>query len=427
MRMSVIDDSGQGAVLAGLGQEARSVYGYLAAVGGSAPVEVVAALAYLSVPDARRHLRHLVRVGAATVAEGRYTAAADDDAMPEDVVDAQAWSRAAGWYASVAFNAASVLDAVALPGGEQVPESGWQVTRIGYPDDALAWYAVSHGELVWAVEKAVAAGDHVLGWRLALLVANVASVAGPIGSWERMLELGLAAAEWDDDADARGYLLEYRGKLMLAAGRTDEAAAVHAEALAARSHAGRGTGLLRSTNALGLVALRRGDLPEARALFADALGKAAALGDEEFAAFARMNLGAVLARQGETGEAKALLEAAAAYQREHELRYYLANTLQDLAACHRIEGDKRRALDLAVQAVSLATRAQLPLYLAGPLCELARAHLALGEPGPARAAFAEARAIYTELGDTVRADALAREIAEHLGETATPAAPGAGR
>jgi tetratricopeptide (TPR) repeat protein len=426
--MSVIDDSGQGCALACLSPEARSVYGCLAAVGGSAPVEVVAALAYLPVPDARRHLRQLVRVGAAMAAEGWYAAAANDT-VSEVVVDVQAWSRAVGWYASCAFNAASVLDAVALPVGEQVPESGWQLTRIVYPHDALAWYAACHGELVWAVEKAVAVGEHGLGWRLALLVANIASVAGPLGAWERMLDLGLIAAERDGRADARGFLLEYKGKLLLAAGRFDDAGRALAEAVGVRSTDDRAA-LNRSNNALGLLMLRRGargDYPVARILFAGTLDLARKAGDEEFTAFARMNLGAVLARLGETGEAKQLLEAAAAYQRERELRYYLANTLQNLAACHRIEGDHRRALDLATQAVSLATRAQLPLFLAGPLCELARAHLALGEPELARAAFAEARAIYAELGDEVRADALAREIAEHFRESSTHVSPGAGR
>jgi tetratricopeptide (TPR) repeat protein len=426
--MPVINEAGQGPWPVGLSQQAQEVYRCLAAAGGSVPCEVVAALAYLPVPLTYRHLRHLVRVGLATGAGGRYMTAPDAPPPPRADVDEQAWGRAVGWYAACAFNAARVLGSAALPGGEVIAGAGtWPVPHFEGAARAAGWYAVSHGELAWAVDRAVAVGDDGHGWRLALLVGNIAAATGPVGAWERVLEAGLAAAEREGHADAAGLILEHSGKLLLATGRLEAAVAAQAEAVGVRSGAGDKAGMIRSTNALGLIALRKQDYPVASTYFAGALEMALKAGDREFTAFARMNLGAVLSRDGDTAGAKPLLEAAAAYQREQELGYYLANTLQDLAACHRIEGDHQQAHVTAVKAVDEATRAQLPMYLAGPLCELARAQLALGDQDAALAGFAEARAIHAELGDPVRAGAITREIAQIHASEAAASTDGVGR
>lgn len=122
-----------------------------------------------------------------------------------------------------------------------------------------------------------------------------------------------------------------------------------------------------------------------------------------------MNLGTVLVRVGHASAAKILLEEAAAFQRERGPGYLLAATLSEISACHRLEGDPRSAHFEAVKAVGEATRSGLPPYLAGPLRELARAELALGNPQAALVCFAEARAVYAELGDVARAGEITRE------------------
>jgi tetratricopeptide (TPR) repeat protein len=409
------NDSGRAA--APLCDEARVLARLLAGGVDAVPCEVLAALADLPSAVARRHLEHLVRTGQAFRDTGGY-AVVDGACTQEPLTpDLAAWARVTDWYLACVYRAAEALGSAALPGGERIEAPADRAALAPRNTaEAIAWYHAGHTALLSVLDRAVAAGDYSRAWRLALLTLNVAAVAGPAGDWEEVVDLGLSAA-WSDLASGSGpvaMVMEYQAKLLVHAGAFEDARAVHGAALALREEAGDLLGAARSINGLGLVALREGDLDTAAGLFDRAGIAAVAAGSAEFGAYARLNLGAALVELGRVGEARELLEQAEAYLREAGRGNYLADTLHRLAATHRAQGDHARALVVVTEAIHEATCTGLPMYLAGPLSEFAEILLALGDTTGARAGFAEARGIYADLGDVVRAVRIEARIAPRI-------------
>lgn len=384
--------------------EARVLQRLMAGAGASLPTAVLAALADLPTATAHRHLEHLVRTGSALRTGDEY-APVPGRQVPNPVApDLAAWARVADWYLASAYRAADVLGSVALPANEPIPESfGRPPLALRDAAEAVAWYQATHTRLHSILDRAAAAGDHSRVWQLALLTLNIAAVAGPAGDWETATELGLNAAYADQAEGAAAMVMEYQGKLLVHVGRFEDAQTVHRAGLALREEAGDKLGAARSTNALGLIALREGKTETAAGYFTEALALAAQAGSAEFATYARLNLGSALTDQGRAAAARDHLDQASTYLRDAGRGNYLADALHRLAATYRAEGEYAQALELATAAVNEATCAGLPMYLAGPLSELAEIHLALGDGTSALAALAEARAIYAELGDVVRA------------------------
>jgi tetratricopeptide (TPR) repeat protein len=397
-------DTADSAAKPPLADEARVLQRLMVGAGTSLPTAVLAALADLPTTTARRHLEHLVRTGSALRTGDEY-APVPGRQIPNPITpDLAAWARVADWYLASAYRAADILGSAALPADETIPESfGRPPLALRDAAEAVAWYQTTHTRLHAILDRAAAAGDHGRGWRLALLTLNIAAVAGPVGDWETLTDLGLNAARTDQADRATAMIMEYQGKLLVHVGRFEDAEAVHRAGLALREEAGDRVGTARSTNALGLIALREGNAEAAAGYFTQALALAAQAGSAEFAAYARLNLGSALTEQGRAAEARDHLDQASTYLRDAGRRNYLADSLHRLAATYRAEGDYAQALELATAAVHQATCAGLPMYLAGPLSELAEIHLALGDGTQALAALAEARAIYAELGDVVRA------------------------
>ena len=385
--------------------EARVLARLLADAGTTLPFGVLAALADLPSTVARRHLEHLVRTGLALHTAEGYSPVNGARIDKPLVPDLAAWARVTEWHLACVYHTAEVLGSTALPDDEKITVSTDRpALTLRNAAEAITWYQAAHTRLLSALDRAVAARDHGRAWRLALLTLNIAAVAGPAGDWEEVVELGLDAARSDHAAGpgATAMVMEYQAKLLVHTGQFEDARNVHGAALALREGAGDLPGAARSINGLGLVALRGGCSPAAASLFGRALDAAVAADSAELAAYARLNLGAALAEQGMAGQAREQLEQAESYLCGAGRGNYLADSLHRLAATHRADGDHARALVLATEAVHEATCAGLPMYLAGPLCELAEIHLVLGDATGARAAFAEARGIYAELGDVVR-------------------------
>lgn len=404
-------------------EEARVLLRLLAGAGAPLPVAVAGALADLPTAVARRHMDQLVRVGAVLRSGQAYTAV-DGAAVAKPLVsELPAWARVTDWYLACAYRAADVLGAAALPDDESVPEDPQRpVAALRDAAEATSWYRAAYPDLYAVLDRAVAAEDHPRAWRLALLMANIAIVAGPLGAWEQALDLGLTAARRDEHLGGQAMLLEYTGKLLVHDGRFDAARTAHAAALVLRETTKDQLGLARSTNALGLVAMRESNAERAARLFVRSLALAEEADSELFTAFARLNLGCALVAQNLPLEAREQLEQAAVYLRETGRGNYLANTLYQIAATHRLSGEHARALVAATEAVHEATLAGLAMYLAGPLTELAEIYLALGEEQAALAALAEARAIHAELGDVTRAVRVEGQIAEITRNTNIPQA-----
>ncbi|HTJ72688.1 MAG TPA: tetratricopeptide repeat protein [Actinospica sp.] len=394
-----------------LAEQARVLQRLMAGAGESWPAAVLAALADLPTATAHRHLEHLVRAGSALRAGDEYAPVPGQQVQNPITPDLAAWARVADWYLASAYRAADVLGSVALPANETISES------LARPPlapraaaEAIAWYQATHTRLRSVMERAAAAGDHRRVWQLALLTLNIAAVAGPAGDWRTATELGLNAAYADQAEGAAAMVKEYQGKLMLACGEIEDARTLQEQVRAWRAAAGDEHGMVRSFNALGLVELRAGHLAAAEPLFRKALACAEALEFEEFATYARLNLGAVLARTGAPGEAKDLLNQAINALRASGRAPYEADGLRTLAGLHRRCGQLRSARELIDRALEVASRAGLPLYLAAVLTELAAVQKAEGDLQAGLASLHEARLIYLELGDELRAEQVATWI-----------------
>lgn len=402
---------------AGLSPDLRQLWGVLADAGGSASPAVLAALTDTSTAAARRSLWALERAGAVTESGGIFACAqvAWEGELCRSALAATSWRRVTRWYLATAYAAAGILRSRALPGGEVIePDPGRPPLGFDGVAGVLDWYRGSRGELVAAIERARTLRDETQCWRLALLDAQIAVVAGPHPDWEHPLDLGTQAAV--DAAEPRAYLSEYRGKLALHFGRYDQARTAHEEALALREQAGDLTGQMRSHNALALLYLRS-DTAAAGEHFTVALDLAHRLGDEYFSALIRANLASALCEQGHHAPARDLLQKAITYLREHGPDYYLANALYTMARTLRCEGAVPLAAGWARRALEVATAAGLPLFIAGALAEHAEVSLADGDRAAALDALHEAVAIHAAYGDTVRAGHLGERIEQITGSS----------
>jgi len=379
-----------------------------------APLSVLAAYADLPSATALRHLTHLTRVGLTEGGAGderAFRLAPGPAPVRAEPPGEAGHVRAAAWYLGCAFQAARVLGADALPGGEQIPPDP---ARPPYtPADrfgALEWFAANRDRLAGVLEQACGLRDDAQAWRLALLMLNLGCFAGPWDGWREVHGRGMGAARRARHRAAQAMLEEYAGKLELTGGDPEAARHCHHRSLELRSAAGDTAGVSRSINTLGVVRLREGALPEAEALFERALAGALEAGDEEFTTFALMNLGAVHARDGRPRQAVTELETAAVRLRAAGREPYVSNALADLAAAHLALGDLDRAQAAAVEAEQAAVDAGVPMFLPDPLIQHAHVLLERGHLPHALARLHEARGVYLALGDEMRAARVANQI-----------------
>lgn len=388
---------------------ARRVLRVLAALeDGGAPTALVAAHAGLTSAAARRHLKHLARIGLAqtSIVDGdSYRIAAGTVVLRPATLTAGGTGLAVTWHLGCVFEAARVLGAAALPGGEQIPPDPDRPPLIPVdPAAALTWFTRAREHLAGVLEAACDLRAEASAWRLGLLMLNIGCFAGVWEGWRKVYELSAAAARADRQPAAMAQLEEFAGKLELTSGNPAAARAHHQSSLKIRTSEGEKGAAARSLNALGVSFLREGTLPEARALFVHALELALEAEDPEFADFARMNIAAVDARTGRAAEAIEQLQAVSSELRKAGRGVYVANAIEDVAAAHYAQGDLPKALASAREAEAAAVAAGVPMFLAGPLIEQARVHADRGRTGIALALLHEAHAIYEELGDHLRAE-----------------------
>ena len=407
-----------------LTSQARRILAVLAGLDdGEVPAPLVAAHAGVSTATARRHLQHLSRIGLVQAGKAEpdtfRIAAGLVAPRPAPPTDA-GWARAGAWQLGCVFQAARVLGAAALPGGEQLSPDPDRPPRVpAGRAQALAWFVGERDRLTATLEHASQVGEDDAGaWRLSLLMLNIACFAGPWPAWTRVFHLGMRAARGARHRGARAMLLEYAGKLKLTGGDPSSARRFHQASLKIRVEEGDTVAVVRSINALGVVNLRCGELPEAEVMFEQTLDLAQAAGDEEFGTFALMNLGAVHARNGNAERATQELGEAVRALRRAGREVYVANALEDLAAAHRIAGDLPGALEAALDAEHEATDAGVPMFLPGPLIELAAIHAADGHRSVALARLDEALAVYEEIGDEMRVARTRTLITSLLGHQA---------
>jgi predicted ATPase/Flp pilus assembly protein TadD len=251
--------------------------------------------------------------------------------------------------------------------------------------------------LVAANRRAVERGDADLAVPTALAAWVAVAMAAPLAVGVGLLERTLAMPGLADGP--RGRLAAAAGFALWSCGRTDEAEARYAQALAAARAAADARTAGRTLRNLGFVHEHRGALDAAADAFRAALAAALAAADRPGEGRTLHALGNLEQLQGERAAARAHLDQALAIHREVGDEQSEAKALGFRGNLEFQEGRLDRAADDYRAAQLLYARLGDRRAAGWVLGNLGVVHAERGELAPAREAFEEALAVHREVGD----------------------------
>ncbi len=154
----------------------------------------------------------------------------------------------------------------------------------------------------------------------------------------------------------------------------------------------------------GIAHRELGNLDESHRLLTESLAISRAYRDDYVATLTLLALARLHVKRGDPG-AREAAEMSLALSREHHLTHHRAEALQLLGEIELAGGRPDRAIPHLEESVSLWRTRGWHSFQAATLVSLGRARLD-SDPGGARAAFEQAQAIFTRLGNTDRAAGL---------------------
>jgi DNA-binding SARP family transcriptional activator len=371
---------------------AAALFGVPEHAAGDALEALVDAHLLESVAPDRYRFHDLLRV---------YAAERCTDDLPAAERDA-AVSRLLTWYMRTADAAGA---AVSPPGRYHMPlDVSAEATALGFSaaDEALAWYDSERVNLVAATRQAAAAGLHELAWRLP---APLFLVFNSRGNWAECIathRIAVESARQVGNRQGEAWVLNNLGNA-LGVTRDPEGTGHLERSLAIRREIGDQAGEAQAANNLADAYRWLGRTAEALELYRRALALNHEIGNRYGEGVALVNLGSTLLDLDRAGEAvDDLLRArrtfaeidypdGAGYALHTLGRCYLSlrqhaeglDCLRQALASHRATGNRRR------QAVTLRSLG------------IVQSHAGLA--AEADESWAEAAAIFAELGDTAQA------------------------
>jgi DNA-binding SARP family transcriptional activator/Tfp pilus assembly protein PilF len=271
-------------------------------------------------------------------------------------------------------------------------------------EDALAWYDGESANLVAATRQAAEAGLHDIAWRLP---APLYLIFNSRGNWADCIaasRLALASARRAGSRHGEAWLLNNLGDALGNIG--DPEGIGHIErSLAIRREIGDRRGEAQSANTLADVYLMLGQTDEALGLYRRSLELNRQVGDRYGEGVALVNLGWTLLdadRAGEAIEDRCLLQARGIFA---EIGYVDGEgyALHVLGRCYLSVGRDAAALDSLRQALTCHRAAGNRRRQAATLRSIGIAECRAGLTGQARRSWAQAAAIFEELGDRAEA------------------------
>lgn len=277
-------------------------------------------------------------------------------------------------------------------------------------ESAFRWYRTESGNLVAATRAAADAGCFGIAWRLAVVLRAIYMHQNAFYEWGATARIAVDAARASGEAAGEAEALENLGKAEFQRLRLVEAEECHRGALAIRRRLGDIHGMAISTNALGLLGLRRRRLDEAELRFTEAAEMFRSLGERRWTALMRTNLAETLCDAGRAGEAVGIVEQVLADFRDLDDHFGVGNALWLLSRARRESGDPEAAGTAIAEALSLAAQEDNQLWQGHWLAESARVELARGRAEDALRLARESAAVQQRLGDAAR-EAAAMDIA----------------
>ena len=187
------------------------------------------------------------------------------DESPED--QAAILQRAIRWYLYSAAAAVAAMQTLIPPVAVDPPEAALEIPAFETPAQATDWYAAERVNLIATVRVAAEADLRALSWQMAATLYPIQDAYGALDDWISTASQGLASARASDDPAGQALLLYSLGAALSGARELERAESCLTEAIGLYERLGDQSGVLRATNALGLVHLRHRGLEEAIATF----------------------------------------------------------------------------------------------------------------------------------------------------------------
>jgi tetratricopeptide (TPR) repeat protein len=270
-------------------------------------------------------------------------------------------------------------------------------------DQATAWFDAEHTNLIAITRHATDNGQHATAWQMAAALIGVFGIRGPHDEWDALTNTGLDSARNLRDLKAEHYLLLVSTEQLIYARRIKEAEEHVRRALdLARVLKAPGTDA-RTREYLAMVCVSAGDFTHAASYAREAVEFYNRLGDTWAAAIATNDLGRALLGLHKPDDAIACYRQALETLRAVGDHGREARTLRLLGDAHRARGQLDQAAELHCLALDTARDVQSTLWEAEALQELGDDARLSGEADTAREHWAQALALYEQLGDP-RAD-----------------------
>jgi tetratricopeptide (TPR) repeat protein/transcriptional regulator with XRE-family HTH domain len=298
------------------------------------------------------------------------------------------------WYLDRALAVSTRLDKrerLWLPDDRR---SAWE------PDDeqATAWLAAEHRNLVAVIECDAATGTGQYAWGLIDLVSGLLFRRGEVPGLLAATDAALAAAQRSGDPRAEGSIYLRRAWLLWRAGQKALAAQDFQRARTLLTAAGARRPAAAALRGLSTCAADAGRLHEARRCAEDALAIYRADGDRVGQASTLGNLSLITNRAGDFTGAEAHLRQSLALQRTAGSRGSLGLGLANFAHICLVRGEIGRAVACAQEAVAIAREIGDGLSETIGLVNGADAHDQAGAPEEAHKLAMAALTRATELG-----------------------------
>lgn len=187
------------------------------------------------------------------------------DESPEE--RALVLKRVIRWYLYGASAAVAATQTLIEPVAVEPPEATLEIPSFDSTTLATEWYAAERANLIAAVRVAAESGFYALAWQISATLYPIQDAYGSLDDWIDTSSQGLESALAAGDLAGQASLLYSLGAALSGARELEQAEPRLAEAVRLFTELNDRNGLLRATNALGLVNLRRRRFDEAESMF----------------------------------------------------------------------------------------------------------------------------------------------------------------
>jgi tetratricopeptide (TPR) repeat protein len=312
--------------------------------------------------------------------------------------------RLLGWYMRVADAAASTLapHRYDIPLDAPAGDDGAPLAFTG-ADDALAWYDSERANIVAATRQAAAHGLHEIAWRLP---APLFGLFNSRGNWTDLIathRIALESARQAGNRPGEAWILNTLGEALGITGDT-EAIRFLEQSLEIRREIGDSRGEAQAANNLADAYERLGRTEEAVDLLCRALELNREVGYRFGEGIAMGNLGSTLLDLGRAEEAIDCLLQARSVFTETDYEYGVGYVLHTLGRCYMSLRRDAEALDYLQQALASHRATGNRPRQAATMKSLGTVQSRLGLTAQARESWAQAAAIFDDLGDSAQAE-----------------------